>query len=244
MPPKRRKKFDAAQYARLKQCSQAMDFTEWNAWYAGYLKENLFLRSSTESYGAHLEGADLSYWYLEGADLRSALLENADLSYTYLKNARLENANLTGANLWRAFLGGAFLAGANPDAARYDAAGKMKYKPVVATLLRECAVNGTIARWNVWYKNDLALNAPGSPNYGAYLEEAHLRDLDLSRAYLQYAHLEGADLRNVRLCGADLRYSHLEGADLWQADLQDADLTHAELGGANLAGANLTNTKF
>lgn len=243
MPPKRRTKFDADQYAMLQRCSLAMDFTEWNAWYAGYLKENQFLRS-TDNYGAHLEGADLAYWYLEGVDLRFALLQKADLSYTYLKNARLENANLAGANLWRAFLGGASLIGANPDAAEYDAAGKMKYDAGVAELLRKSAETGDIAGWNVRYQEMLVNGGGDVRTYGAYLEEAHLRDLDLSGADLRYAHLEGADLRNVRLCGADLRYAHMEGADLWQADLTDANMEHAELGGANLAGAKRERVKF
>lgn len=243
MPPKRRTKFDADQYAMLQRCSLAMNFTEWNAWYAEHLKANQYLRS-TDNYGAHLEGADLAYWYLEGADLRYALLQKADLSYTYLKNAHLESANLAGANLWRAFLGGANLIGANPDAAEYDAAGKMKYDAGQAGLLQKAAETGDITGWNRWYQEMLANGCGDVRTYGAYLEEAHLRDLDLSGADLRYAHLEGADLRNVRVCGADLRYAHLEGADLWQADLRDADLTHAELGGANLGGARLDGAKF
>lgn len=105
MPP-RRTRFNQDQYALLRRCSESMDFTEWNRWYAEYLADNLFLRS-TDSYGAHLAGADLAYWYLEGADLRFAQLQGADLSYSYLKHANLANANLAGTNLWRAFLAGA-----------------------------------------------------------------------------------------------------------------------------------------
>ena len=80
MPP-RRTRFNQDQYALLRRGSELMDFTEWNRWYANYLADNLFLRS-TDAYGAHLAGADLAYWYLEGADLRFAQLQNADLSYS------------------------------------------------------------------------------------------------------------------------------------------------------------------
>ncbi|MDU9375822.1 hypothetical protein McpSp1_04010 [Methanocorpusculaceae archaeon Sp1] len=243
MPPRRRTRFDQDQYEMLRRCSEAMDFTEWNGWYAEDLVQTQYLRS-TDSYGAHLAGADLAYWYLEGADLRFAQLQGADLSYSYLKRANLANANLSGTNLWRAFLGGAELSGANPDAAVYDGAGKIKYDATQASLLRSAAESGNIALWNDWYQKELSKDGNDIRMYGAHLEEASLRNLDLSGAVLCYAHLEGSDLRHVKLCSANLLHVHLEGADLWQADLCDADLRHAELGGANLAGAKKDRALF
>ena len=242
MPP-RRIRFNQDQYALLRRGSELMDFTEWNSWYAKYLADNLFLRS-TDAYGAHLAGADLAYWYLEGADLRFAQLQNADLSYSYLKHANLANANLAGTNLWRAFLAGAELSGANPDAAVYDPAGRIKVDPAQESRLRKAAESGTIAAWNAWYRTELSKEDSDVRLYGAYLEEASLRNLDLSGAVLCYAHLEGADLRHVNLSGANLSHVHLEGADLWQADLTNADLRYAELGGANLAGAKKDHALF
>jgi uncharacterized protein YjbI with pentapeptide repeats len=240
---RRRRKFDQVQYDLLKRCSAAMDFTEWNGWYETHLRENSFLRS-TDGYGAKLEGADLAYFYLKGANLSFANLMHADLSYTYLRNANLENANLAGANLWRAYVAGAKLSGANPDAAHYESAGKTKYDPDVADLLKRSASSGSISGWNAWYKNELADGPKDARRYGAFLEEADLRNLDLSHADLSYAHLEGADLRGVVLREADLSYAHLEGADLWDADLTGADLSHAELGGANLAGAKMDRVRM
>lgn len=202
MPP-RRAKFNPSQYDMLRRCAEAMDFTEWNSWYAAYLKEIIFLRS-TDTYGAHLAGADLAYWYLEGADLRFAQLQNTDLSYSYLKRANLANANLAGTNIWRAFFAGAELSGANPDAAVYDGAARIKYDPVQADLLRSAAESGMISRWNDWYKKELSTKGGDVRQYGAFLEEASLRNLDLSGAVLCYAHLEGADLRHAELGGAEL----------------------------------------
>lgn len=241
--PKRRKKFDQIQYDLLKKCSAEMNFAEWNEWYENYLQENKFLRS-TDNYGAKLDGADLAYCYLEGANLSFAHLVNADLSYTYLRQANLENANLAGANLWRAYFVGAKLSGANPDAANYDSGDKMKYSPDTANFLKRAASLKNISEWNAWYENELADEVHDARVYGAFLEEADLRNLDLSFAVLRYAHLEGSDLRGVVLRGADLSYAHLEGADLWDADLTDADLSHAELGGANLSGAKMEGVKF
>ncbi|MEA5086904.1 MAG: pentapeptide repeat-containing protein [Methanocorpusculum sp.] len=231
-------KFDAKQYAMLRECSGEKDFTRWNAWYAVHLKETMYLRSS-DAYGAHLEGGDLAYWFLEGADLRFANLRNADLSYSYLKSADLSYANLAGANLWRAYLSRAVLDGANPDAAVYDSAGKIKCDPAQVARLK-----AGVPSWNAWYAHEIANKPDDTRVFGAYLEEASFVGLDLSGVHLSYAHLEGADLRHVNFTGADLTHAHLEGADLWKADLTGADLRFAELGGANLAGAVKVNTLF
>ena len=231
-------KFDANQYAMLRECSGEKDFTRWNAWYAVHLKETMYLRSS-DAYGAHLEGGDLAYWFLEGADLRFANLKNADLSYSYLKAADLSYANLAGANLWRAYLSRALLDGANPDAAVYDSAGKIKCDPLQVSRLK-----AGVASWNAWYAHEIANKPDDTRVFGAFLEEASLVGLDLSGVHLSYAHLEGADLRHVNFTGADLTHAHLEGADLWKADLTCADLRFAELGGANLTGAVKINTLF
>lgn len=81
------------------------------------------------------------------------------------------------------------------------------------------------------------------------LENAALRDRDLSGVdltgrNLRRADLRGADLSDARLAGADLSGSNLlgarlDGADLAAADLQLADLSHASLFVSNLAGADL-----
>lgn len=234
----KKSKFDAKQYALLQSCSKAEDFKTWNEWYAAHLKETMFLRSS-DVYGAHLQGGDFAYWFLEGADLRFANLKNADLSYSYLKSADLSNADLSGANLWRAYLSRALLDGANPDAAVYDAAGKIKCDPDQVALLRS-----GVSVWNEWYADEISKKPSDTRVYGAYLEEASFMGLDLSGVNLSYAHLEGSDLRNVNFTGADLTHAHLEGADLWKSDLTGADLRFAELGSANLAGTKKFNTLF
>lgn len=69
-------------------------------------------------YRAELNGRDLSYRYMERADLREALLAEAnfhmaDLAGASLTGADLEHANLTGANLSGVDLRGANLTGAN-----------------------------------------------------------------------------------------------------------------------------------
>lgn len=69
-------------------------------------------------YRAELAGRDLSYRYLDRADLREARLtavnfSMADLTGASLTGANLQQANLTGANLSGADLRGADLSGAN-----------------------------------------------------------------------------------------------------------------------------------
>ena len=106
----------------------------------------------------------------------------------------------------------------------YDPAGRIKFDPAQESRLRKAAESGDIAAWNAWYRTELSKEDSDVRLYGAYLEEASLRNLDLS--------------------GAVLCYAHLEGADLWQADLTNADLRYAELGGANLAGAKKDHALF
>ena len=186
-------RLDAKQYELLVSSVKAADVAAWNRWYAAHLKETQHLRG-TSVFGAHLDGADLSYLNLEGADLRFASLQGADLSYSYLKDANLEGANLFSANLWRAYLGGANLDGANPDSAHFEPAGKVKFDAVQLELLKMGA-----DVWNPWYAAKLREENSNVRLYGAYLEEVSLAGLDLSGVNLSYAHLEGADLRQVNL---------------------------------------------
>jgi uncharacterized protein YjbI with pentapeptide repeats len=61
--------------------------------------------------------------------------------------------------------------------------------------------------------------------------------LDLDQAILRETDLSGCDLRGTSLRGADLRQANLQGSLLDGADLFGADLTGANLALASLAGA-------
>ena len=65
------------------------------------------------------------------------------------------------------------------------------------------------------------------------VENANLKDVNLSYANLKDVNLRCANLKDVNLSYADLSY----------ADLSDADLSGANLSGANLSGANLSGAK-
>jgi uncharacterized protein YjbI with pentapeptide repeats len=67
---------------------------------------------------------------------------------------------------------------------------------------------------------------------GADLEEANLRDVTLSRAWVIAANLERADLRGANVSGADLT-----GANLSDTDMQSTTLSGANLSRANLYGS-------
>jgi hypothetical protein len=74
---------------------------------------------------------------------------------------------------------------------------------------------------------------------GARLENADLRDLDLSGARLPYA-----DLTKARLSDSCLKDAWLLGAVMTGADLESADLSHAILSGADLRAAVLRSAKL
>ena len=67
--------------------------------------------SYTDSRGANLRGANLSFANFTYTDLRGANLRGANLSFANLNSANLEGANLTGANLTGANLEGAIVLG-------------------------------------------------------------------------------------------------------------------------------------
>ncbi|NJK99184.1 MAG: pentapeptide repeat-containing protein [Spirulinaceae cyanobacterium SM2_1_0] len=110
----------------------------------------------------------------------------------------------------------------------------------------------------------------GIRNFGAFdLNEADLKNINLSgavlsRANLKVANLSGADLSRADLCDASLHVARLSAAnlsganlsrarlnvanliqaDLNRAKLNDADLLHAELVRANLSRADLSGANL
>ena len=75
--------------------------------------------------------------------------------------------------------------------------------------------------------------------FGADLQHAHLRAIDLRDTYLAGANLSGADLRGANLTYATLSYVNLTGANLAGADLHGSDMHNVDLTGADLTRANL-----
>ncbi len=117
------KSYDSKQFAMLKRCSIAKDFTEWNRQQMGIL-DAIPLEGANlvgaNLVGAYLVDANLGFADLEGADLEGANLEGANLKGANLKGAYLEGASLVGANLRVACLEGANLKGANLEGANLE----------------------------------------------------------------------------------------------------------------------------
>ena len=179
---------------------------------------------------ALLEGANLSWARLEGANLRRAHLDRADLRY-----ARLEGANLRGARLEGADLRHVRLEKANLVEAHLEGADLRHVHQGEGTEFASAHLEGADLR-------------------GAHLEGADLRNAHLEGADLRNAHLEGAKLHDAHLEGAKLQGAHLlEDAELQRAHLDDAKLQGARLRGtclegtsfnrANLSGADLSGAK-
>ena len=86
---------------------------------------------------------------------------------------------------------------------------------------------------------------------GINLQNANLKDADLSGIDFTCANLQGADLTDARcsdsnftdaqLQGTDLTNTSLRNANFTDASLQGADFTRAEIGDGNFTGADLTN---
>ena len=75
-----------------------------------------------------------------------------------------------------------------------------------------------------------------------FLEDCNIiKFLDLSKANLQQANLRAVNLSHAYLRKADFSGANFQDADLSNSNLEFADLTRANFLGANLEGANLTN---
>ncbi|NEO58270.1 MAG: protein kinase [Okeania sp. SIO3B5] len=82
-------------------------------------------------------------------------------------------------------------------------------------------------------------NLRGANLVAIKIEDAYLREADLSNA-----NLRGIELREARLQNANLKGAQLQGANLMKAKLQQANLSRAHLEGANLRSSNLENAKL
>ncbi|MEA3547740.1 MAG: pentapeptide repeat-containing protein [Thermodesulfobacteriota bacterium] len=164
---------------------------------------------------ANLQDATLAKAFLMGGDLRDADMRGTRLLHARLTHARLEDADLRGANLIDADLENTRLTGAKLKGALYSE--KTRF-PSGFDPGRHAAL--TIA--------------PGSDLRNARLQEAFLRNVNLSKANLTGANLESAQLQHTDLRGADL-----SGANLRGAYLNEADLTGARLEGSDLCGATM-----
>jgi uncharacterized protein YjbI with pentapeptide repeats/energy-coupling factor transporter ATP-binding protein EcfA2 len=80
---------------------------------------------------------------------------------------------------------------------------------------------------------------PGLNLAGAALDDAELREADLSTANLERAHADRAQFPRADLHGASLTRLRAERADLGRADLRGVTADYAQFRGANLAGALL-----
>ena len=82
---------------------------------------------------------------------------------------------------------------------------------------------------------------PGGSGVDA-VPSVNLSNLDLTRAYLEFANLDSANMNGTNLTEANLEYSTLANANLSGGNIANADMSGALLTNASLRNANLTST--
>jgi uncharacterized protein YjbI with pentapeptide repeats len=146
-----------------------------------------------------LDGANLNFSALGGANLSRANFHNVNLQGAQLFFADLEEADLTDASLSDAFLLGTDLTNANLSDA------------VLSSDLSEGELYSSAA---YLYAADLhGAKLVGTVLEGVDLGDADLTDADLTNASLIDADLTDADLTNANLTNANLTNANLEGAN-------------------------------
>jgi len=217
-----------------------------------------------------LNGVDLRYAILIGANLSNANLSGANLRYANLSGVNLSGANLTGANLDGVDLSNKDLTGANlryanlsganlngVDLSDKDLTGinlsgvDLSNKDLTGANLTNANLSGVNLDGVDLSNKDLTgvnlsgvdlsnKDLTGTNLRNTNLSGANLDGVDLSNKDLTGVNLSGVDLSNQDLTRADLRYTNLSGANLSGVDLRNKDLVGVNLTNANLSGANLS----
>ncbi len=164
-------------------------------------------------------------------------LNGADLSWVYLEKAYLSNADLTFANLycsvfyeWRR----GFPPPLSPFYLRLHEANLGNERPQPDNYANEKG-------WRQTYTANLS----GANLSYANLSQARMEHVNLSGAQVREANLTGAWLRHANLCGANLFESDLGlHTDLSAANLVDASLEGSNCSGVIMRGTILHGTRF
>jgi hypothetical protein len=156
-----------------------------------------------------------------GANLDNADLQGAPLTYLYLNDISFVNANLSGAylngsDLSRSNLTGATLTGASLDLTYLAESNLTGVK------------SGSVWGWGVTLPNDWQLLDGWLIGPGANLDNVHLQGADLAFRNLAGASFAGANLTGASFAFTNLTGVNFTGADLSQANLQMSTVEQAD----------------
>lgn len=232
--------------------SQAIDELRARGWLQDGTLEGVNLRFS------RLNGADLSDANLCRANMSMAELRGANLTNSSLKNARLVGADLREANLMLANLEGALLVRVNLLEAKNinDEQLIQTSRLRGATLPDGCLYDGRFNLTGDCADAHLLHIDIDDPRvfvefFGVLMELINklrspenrivLEAVDQlrTRGWLTDGSLKGIGLCRAEFRGADLRKADLSGVDFHQANLQWTDLTFADLRCAKLTRTHL-----
>jgi uncharacterized protein YjbI with pentapeptide repeats len=182
--------------------------------------------------GSDLNGVDLRYAILIGANLI-----NKDLTGTILTQSNLTGANLSGVDLSNKDLTGIILTQSNLTGANLSGV-DLSNKDLTGIILTQSNLTGANLSGVDLSGKDLT----GTTLIRANLSGTNLSGVDLSNKDLTGVNLTGVNLRNKDLTGTILTQSNLTGANLSGVDLSNKDLTGVNLSGVDLSNKDLTGT--
>jgi uncharacterized protein YjbI with pentapeptide repeats len=194
------------------------------------------------------KGNDYCYWHQEIKGKNPTLekleeLKSKNISYVFLQEANLERANLQKANLEEANLQEAKLMEANLQEAELSGANLQEAKLMRANLQKAALYDANLQKAQLYEANlqKAALcdaNLQEADLVGANLQKANLMMANLQKAALYDANLQKAQLYETNLRKADLQSAIFTGSNM-QATLFD---TESRLDGSNLKNANLNES--
>ena len=190
---------------------------------------------------ANLSKADLTGANICKTNLSEANLNGANMSDTYIYFSKFNGASLNKAHFQKAYLDHVSFAGSllhtSLDNANFSKA-QFHHVDLSRTTLEETDLSGA------WFSDTTNFSESvffGASLRGARLTNAHLNEVDFTKADLREVSLAGAKLNKADLHEANLSGVNLAYADFNNANLSKTDLTYAKFSGVNFDGANLSD---
>ena len=166
-------------------------------------------------------------------------LNGADLSWVYLEKADLSNADLTFTNLHRAVFYEWRRGSPPPRSTFYLKLRKQNLRQLKLWKLTLWKTNAGMER----PPPDNYANEKGwRQMYTANLSGADLSYANLLNARMEHVNLSEAQIREATLSGIWLGFANLHGANLFESDLSSNDWGVTNLGGADLTDASLAGS--
>jgi uncharacterized protein YjbI with pentapeptide repeats len=187
----------------------------------------------------NLQGANLEYADLSGANMQGSKLTGANLQHALLLGANIQDAELSRAKLQHAELAFANLQRSSAlDSDFRDAnlrGTDLRYSKISSSDFRNANfANANLENADMRYTDMRNAKLASASLHNTDISRSNLEDISAPFANFSGSNLQGSDLSKAGLLGSNLRRANLQSSNMVEADIRGVDLTDADLTEANL----------